>query len=131
MATTLTIRDETTGGEPAHEFTVDLLTETLTIRELIRSRVFQEVKDHNAKQPEHFRGLIQPTDAEKTLNGYKLKNKRMIDWQPQFDKATEAFEKNQIVVLVDDRQAESLDEQITVGPETKVTFLRLVMLVGG
>jgi len=35
------------------------------------------------------------------------------------------------MVLVDDRQAESLDEDIVVKPETRVSFLKLVPLVGG
>jgi hypothetical protein len=56
-----------------------------------------------------FRGLVQPTDAEQTLNGYKLRAPRMIDWKRQFERAIAAFEVNQVIVLVNDRQAESLD----------------------
>jgi hypothetical protein len=129
---TLTIRDEELTGKTLHEFSLDFLTERITVRELIRSRVYQEVKDHNAKQNQsEFRGLVQPTDAERTLNGYRLKKPRMIDWQEQFDKAVEGFHKNQILILVNDRQMESLDEEIEVGPGTSVSFLRLTLLVGG
>jgi hypothetical protein len=128
---TVTIRDETTAGESVHESTLDFLTESITVRELIRSRVFQEVKDHNAAQPDQFRMLVQPSNAEKTLNGFRLRKPRMIDWQPQYEKAIEAFERNQILVLIDDRQAESLDETIVIGPSTTVTFLKLVPLIGG
>jgi hypothetical protein len=131
MPTTLTVRDETTSGGTLHEFALELLTERITVRELIRSRVYQEVQDYNRRQPEVFRGLVQPTDAEKALNGYKLRNKRTIDWKKQYDKAIEAFEANGIVILVDDRQVESLDEEIVVRPDTRVSFLRLTMLVGG
>jgi hypothetical protein len=49
MSTTLTIRDETTfnlGGDD-EEFTLDVLTERITIRELIRTRVYREVHDYN------------------------------------------------------------------------------------
>ena len=55
------------------------------LRELIRSRVYQEVQDYNRRKPEHFRGLVEPTDAEKTLNGWRLRSGREIDWQRQFD----------------------------------------------
>lgn len=34
------------------------------------------MRDYNQKQPEYFRGLIEPADAERVLNGYKLKAKR-------------------------------------------------------
>jgi hypothetical protein len=45
--------------------------------------------------------------------------------------ALEAFERGQVLVLVDDRQFERLDEEIVLAPDTTVTFLRLVPLAGG
>ena len=45
MSVTLTIRDENTAGDTTHTLTLDFLTERITVRELIRSRVYQEVKD--------------------------------------------------------------------------------------
>lgn len=131
MSATLTVRDETTNGKTLHEWSLDFLTERITVRELIRSRVYQEVQDYNVRQPEHFRGLVQPTDAEQTLNGFKLRKPRQIEWKQQFEKAVEAFEKNQVLILVNEKQAESLEEEIVIGPETNVAFLRLAMLVGG
>ncbi|MCA9298072.1 MAG: hypothetical protein KDA28_03340 [Phycisphaerales bacterium] len=128
---TLTIRDETTTGAISEPFTLDFLTEHITVRELIRERVYQEVGDHNANQADTFRGLVQPTDAERTLNGFKVPRGRMIDWEPQYRKACEAFEQNGILVLVGDRQTRSLDEIITITPSTEVSFLKLVPLVGG
>ena len=131
MATTVTIRDETTGGEQTNELSVDLLTSRVTIRELIRSRVHQEVKDYNRSSPGYFRGLVQPKEAEKVLNGYKLQKQRRIDWEEQFERALEAFQKNGFFVLLDNHQAESLDEEIEITPDTRVTFVKLVPLVGG
>lgn len=132
MAATVTILDEEMTGNTINEFPLDLLNEHITVRELIRSRVYQEVKDHNArKNHTEFRGLVQPTDAERTLNGYRLKEPRLIDWMEQFEKAVEAFEKNQILILVDDHQVESLDEEIEVRADRTVSFLRLTLLVGG
>ena len=128
---TLTIKDETTSGESVEALTLEFLTERITVRELIRSRVHQEVKDYNATRPDVFRGLVQPSDFEKTLNGYKAPSRRPIDWQKQFDKAISAFEANQVLILVDDRQTESLEQEIVLTPGTEVTFLRLVPLVGG
>jgi len=128
---TITIRDETLTGQSIAEYPLDLLTERVTVRELIRSRVYQEVQDYNRRKPETFRGLVQPTDAEQTLNGFHLRDHRQIDWKKQFDKACDAFERNGFFVLVDDRQPESLDEEITAGPDTRVSFVKLVPLVGG
>ena len=131
MTATLTIRDETPGGAPLHDWVLEVTTERMTVRELIRSRVYQEVQDHNLKNADVFRGMVQPEESEKTLNGWKLKKPRTLDWKRQFARAAEAFEANQILILVNDRQAESLDEEFTVGSTTTVTFLRLTPLVGG
>ena len=131
MTGTLTIRDETLGGESPHSWALEVLTERMTVRELIRSRVYQEVQDYNVKQGQVFHGLVQPEEAEKTLNGWKLKKPRLLDWKKQFERAIEGFEGNQILILVNDRQAESLDEDFIIEPRTTVTFLRLTPLVGG
>ena len=131
MAATLVVRDETAGGKTVNELTLDILTEKITVRELIRSRVYQEVEDYNRKGTEHFRGLVQPTGAEQTLNGYKLKKRREIDWKKQFDLACEAFVRNGFFILVDEHQVESLDEEIVLEAGTQVSFVKLTPLVGG
>ena len=131
MATTLTIHDETTSGQKTNTFTLDCLTERMTVRELIRARIYQEAQDYNQRQPEYFRGLVEPTEAERTLNGYKLKARRKIDWQEQFQRALEAFERNGFFVLVGDKQADTLDEEFAVRVDTEVSFVKLVPLVGG
>jgi len=131
MSTTLTIHDETTSGQKTNTFTLDCLTERMTVRELIRARIYQEVQDYNQKEPEYFRGLVEPTLAERTLNGFKLKAKRKIDWQEQFKSACGAFERNGFFVLVGDRQASELDEEFEVKADTEVSFVKLVPLVGG
>ena len=131
MATTLTIHDETTSGQKTNTFTIDCLTERLTVRDLIRARIYQEVQDYNLKQPEYFRGLVEPTQAERVLNGYKLKARRKIEWEEQYQRAVEAFDRNGFFVLVADKQAESLDQEFEVKVETEVSFVKLVPLVGG
>src|SRR5262245_57266549 len=68
MSATITIRDETLSGEPLHEWVLELLSERLIVRELIRSRVYQEVQDHNVSKAQTFRGLVKPEGAEAALN---------------------------------------------------------------
>lgn len=131
MSATLTIKDETASGQVVKKFTLDCLSERMTVRELIRARIYQEVMDHNQRKPEVFNGLVAPTEAEKVLNGYRLKAWRELDWQEQFDRAADAFLRNGFFVLIDDHQAESLDEEFIVRVDTEVSFVRLVQLVGG
>src|SRR3954464_11794436 len=131
MAATLTIHDETSSGQKTNTFTIDCLNERMTVRELIRARIYQEVQNYNQREPEYFRGLVEPPEAERVLNGYKLKAKRKINWEEQFKRAVEAFDRNGFFVLVGQRQAETLDQQFDVKVDTEVSFVKLVPLVGG
>jgi hypothetical protein len=93
------------------------------------------VQDFNRRQKpgniERFNGLVQPTDAEVSLNGYTLRGPRQIDWKTQFEKACDAFERNGILILVDKHQPMDLDEEVTLSATSTVNFVRLVPLVGG
>lgn len=136
MSITLTIRDETAAGQVFHELPLEFPSERITVRELIRERVYQEVQDFNRQQGEKlFRGLVQPTEAERVLNGrqneYRLRTHRQIDWKEQFEKAIEGFARNGYFILIDDEQAEELDQEFIVGPGTQVSFVKLTLLVGG
>ena len=128
---TVTVYDETTSGGRTNELTLEFLDERITVRELIRSRVYQEVTEYNARMPEYFRGLVQPTDAERVLNGYRVRERRRLDWEAQYEKAIAAFRGNGFMILVDDRQVTELDAVVELRHDSVVTFLKLVPLVGG
>jgi len=134
MSTTLKIRDETTfslGGAKDRGFMLDVPDQRITVRELIRTRVYREVREYNLDQPEYFRGLIQPSEAERSLNGFKMRTRRRIDPERQFEMAIKAFYSNGFIVLLDDGQVDELEEEIEIRPDTTVTFLKLIPLVGG
>jgi hypothetical protein len=128
--TTITIVDESTVGEK-HAWSLDFLDETVSLRELIRQRIYQEVIEYNARLTGHFRGLVQPTQAERTLNGFRLPSKNRLDWQAQYEKAIDAFTRRGYLVLVNDEQIADLDALIELQADTEVTFFKLVPLVGG
>ena len=133
MSMTLKIRDETTlsiGGDESG-FLLEVPEERITVQDLIRARVYREVHEYNLDQPEYFHGLIQPSDAERSLNGFKMRRRRRIDPDKQFELAKRAFYTNGFILLVDDRQVDELDEEIEIRPDTTVTFLKLVPLLGG
>lgn len=133
MQTSLKIHDQAVGGfrTADNSLVVTVTGETITARELIVARVRQEAAQYNQQRPEYFRMLVQPSDAERTLNGLKLPHSRTIDPEAQAKKALEAFNSNGFILLVGDRQVESLDETIVLQPDLEVTFLKLVPLVGG
>ena len=134
MSTTLVVRDESPAGGTLNELALEFLTETISIRELIRGRVYQEVQDYNlrGRMDRPFQGLVRPVGEEPATNAPTSEKKfREVDWKKQFERAVKAFEDNQVLILIDERQAEFLDETFTIRPDTTVTFLRLSLLVGG
>jgi hypothetical protein len=132
MPHTITIFDESTAGKAATSFILELDTRQLSARNLIRQRVQQEVAKFNAQQrPGIFQGLIQPTDTETELNGYRLKKFRTLDWERQFETAVKSFEANGFFLLVDGKQVETLEEELELHSTSMVQFIKLVPLVGG
>jgi hypothetical protein len=123
----LTVRDGTTAGDTLAALELQLDAERITVAELIRARVHQEVRAHNARGTGSFSGLVQPERTEHDLNGPL----RRIDPDRQTDVALRAFERGHVLLLVDDRQVEELEQEVTLGPGSSVTFLKLVPLVGG
>lgn len=127
----LVITDETPVGKVTNRLEFELVSEKITAKELIERRVTHEVEVYNSKLTEHFNGLVEPTDAELTLNGYKLKKVKKIDVEKQVYVALDAFQKNGFFILVDDKQVDSLDSTITLHLKSRISFVKLTPLVGG
>ena len=129
--TTLIIKDETASGDILNEIRIKVENERTTLRDIITARVLTEVENYNNSKPEYFKGLIQPSEAEKTLNGFRVKKRKTIDGEQQVYVALEAFLKNGYFVIVDDEQITDYDKEILVNSETNINFLKLTPLVGG
>lgn len=128
----LQIRDEEVSGQPSSEFFISFFAEQITVRELIRSRIYQEVQDHNHLNPtQRHRTLVAPTPGTMLQNAEAVGRSSPIDWLDQVKTATEAFEAGRIIILIDDQQAESLDQTFEIMTSKVVTFLWLTLLVGG
>jgi hypothetical protein len=128
---TVVIRDEGATGALVDEVRLEVSAKRLTLRDLIRTRVREEVARANIAPGAVFRMLVRPVDAEEALNGYRLRPRKPIDWRKQAEAAEEAFEQNGFFVIVGSRQVEKLDEELDLGAGTAVRFVRLVPLVGG
>lgn len=127
----LTINDATLGGDILNKITLDVFNEMITVRDLIAARVETEVNSYNKKLPEYFNGLVKPTDAEKTLNGFKIKSRKKIDVEKQTYVALDAFLSNGYFILIDDQQVTDLEQEILVSKTTTINFVKLTPLVGG
>jgi hypothetical protein len=135
MAVTVTIKDESGSGRVAGALTLDGIDERITLRDLVRTRVREEVARYNSQREDGcggiFAGLVMPEGAEPVRDGFRMPARRVIDWEQQADQAVRAFTKNGFFVLVGDRQVTGLDEELRLTAGSDIRFIRLVQLVGG
>ena len=127
----IVLADTTASGTETARLLLDDVPSPVRLRDLICHRVREEVARYNARPVVRFNGLVQPTDAERTLNGYVLYVPRTMDWRAQADAALCAFGRNGFFVFVGDRQVEDLDEELTLAETDVVSFVRLIPLAGG
>ncbi|MEH0156694.1 hypothetical protein V6R21_21370 [Limibacter armeniacum] len=128
---TITIKDETATGKVLHELTLQIAKEYVTVKDIIEARVKTEVEGHNSK-PEYYKRLVLPTEVEQRLNSDRSKRIfEPVDVEKQLYVALEAFQQNGFFVLVDDVQAEDLEQEVLVTDQTVISFIKLTPLVGG
>ncbi|MEV6515598.1 hypothetical protein ACGF5H_19425 [Micromonospora chalcea] len=99
----ITVTDEVVGAQSGPAWTIEVFEEEVRLAELIRRRVFLEIAESGVD--------ADPEERTRTT--------------------LEAFGRNAFVVLVDDRQVTDLDEKVRLHAGSRVTFLKLVPLVGG
>jgi hypothetical protein len=120
------IEDVGGGGSP--------LTLRLFIERVVRAEVgafrerqarqrFVEVLTRQAIEDRAERGRVTFADTEVEAQD--------VDADDAVATALEAFDDGLYFVLIDGREYRSLDEQVAVAADSKVTFLRLVALAGG
>jgi hypothetical protein len=131
MPVTVKIQDQSGAGRVRAITTLEGISSKITLRDLVRTRVREEVARYNAGPEPIFSGLVMPEGAEPTHEGFRMPRPRRIDWRQQADRAIQAFQRNGFFVLVDDRQVTELDEPLDLTADSEIRFVRLVQLVGG
>lgn len=121
MTAELRYIDEVVPGKKSTEKIISFPLDRVSVRELITQRVAAEVAKYNNRQDSSDSLLIRP----------KTESPQMIDANQQIAKAIESFGSSSLLLLVNDKQIENLDDVIHITPNTVVTFLKLVPLVGG
>ncbi len=129
--TTLRIEDRTSTGRPTGDIELPNVPERITLRDLIRLRVREEVARYNLRPTAEFRGFVQPEGAEVSADGYRLASPHRIDWERQAGVAIAAFQHNSFFVLVNRKQVTELDAEISTFDAMDVAFVKLLPLVGG
>jgi hypothetical protein len=110
--------------------------EPLTLRQLITRVVREEIDAFERRRADRrfVRILSEQQLSEGALRGRidpaAHDRVQLADPQQAVSTALVGFEDGLYLVVIDGREHRDLDEQIVLGPDTTVTFLRLVMLSG-
>jgi hypothetical protein len=109
----------------------------LTLRDLISRIVRAEVEAFRRRQHDRqfLRALTEKQIAEGAdkgkvdMGGRKLQ--QAVDDEEAVATALQAFEDGLYLVVVDGEEQAELDREVHLRPDSRVTFVRLVMLAGG
>ena len=109
----------------------------LVLRELLEIIIREELEVFRRRQDE--RRLLQVLTPEQievgSTRGRIISGGSDLDQESDPDQAVavaiEAFSDGLYYVFVDNEQIETLDQQVTISPQSTLLFLRLVPLVGG
>jgi hypothetical protein len=131
---TVQCRDEMGDGEWLLELKLPLESERMTVRDFIRTRVETETGQHNAEldRGRQFRGLITaPPSVTSELNGWagRKREGKAVEPEVMLNIALEAYERGDLVVLVDDRPAGELDSEIVLAEGNVALFRKMKPLV--
>jgi hypothetical protein len=130
------------GGEVYSVGEVRLQKPVITVRELIAARVDLELEAHHDREADvRRRAMPDISGRELKLNGAEKALRPSLfrtcgaGESPARDRlievAEQGFLRNRFFILLDDRQAEHLDDQLELDKTGTVTFLQLTPLQGG
>ncbi len=126
---TVTIKDVTGAGKVTGTITIESIDSRITLRDLIRIQVREEVARYNATLTGIFRGLAMPAGALPASGGFALPAGRGVEWEQQADRTLDAWAHGGFSVRVGDRWVSSLNEVLELTAESDIRFVRLVRLV--
>jgi hypothetical protein len=106
------MRDQSRAGHVLGGVLVTDLPDEVSVRDVVRTRIRGEVATYNADPGPVFRGLVQPADAVRHSDGFRLREPRPLDAELLIAAAEEAIGLGLVRLRLDDRSVEP-DELIT------------------
>lgn len=108
----------------------------LTLRVLITRVVEQTVGDFERRQEANkFVRALTPDDIQRQAERGKIDSggrdlDQQVDLEQAIGNALQSFDDGLYLVILDDVEHRDLDAQVFLKPDSRLTFLRLVMLAG-
>lgn len=128
---TVKATDTVSGRSVPTTFALVVVSNTITVSELIKARLLQRTAELKENSVEKMALGFRRDAREVVLNPTRRKAKRLEDIDTMYDESVECFQNNKLFVFVDGKQATELQETFAINADTEVRFLHLKPLVGG
>jgi hypothetical protein len=131
---TVQCRDEMSDGQWLMEYKLPVEGDRTTVREFIRARIEHETAAHNSEldRGRSFRGLVfEPPAVTSELNGWagRKREGKAVDPEVMLQIALDAYERGDLVILVDDEPAGEIDAELVLAEGSKAVFRKQVPLI--
>lgn len=140
MSVQLSIIEKIVGQTERQAFSLRLASQRVPARDIVKTHVRAEVdrlndqtRRNHAKHDRVASFLVGPHshETERRLNKGVRRTLKLLDTETEIKAALGGIAAKQVIMLFDDLEVDDLDKELTVTDESKLTFLRLVPLVGG
>jgi hypothetical protein len=119
--TALLLRDVSRAGHELSRATLTQLPPVVTLRELVRRRVHAEVAVYNADPGPVYVGFVQPADAIRHSDGFRMRTPRPLDADRFVTAVEEAVAAGVLRFRVGDHEVADLDTEVTVADHAEIT----------
>ena len=115
------MREVSPAGHELSRGTVEGLTGEASLRDIIRARIDTEVAAYNRDPGTVYVGMVQPEDAIRHSDGFRMRTPRPLDGDQLLTAVEEAVSAGVVRFLVDDRAVDDLDARFDVGETERIT----------
>jgi hypothetical protein len=115
------MEDVSPGGHVLSSGTAEGLPSRCTVREIVSARVRAEVAAYNASPGTTYRGLVQPEDAVRYTDGFRMARPRPLDPDHLLIAVEEAVAAGVVVFRIGDDTVDDLDHEVAVDEVERIT----------
>lgn len=119
----LLVRDVTSAGRELGRATLEGLPPTLSLGELLTTRVRADVERYNADPGTVYVGLVQPADAIRYSDGHHLRAPRRLDADRYVEAARAAVGAGLLAFVLDGEATDDLTRDVEVARLDEVVML--------
>ena len=114
------MRDVSRAGHELGRARLHDLPDRLPLRDLLRARVEADVAAYDQDPGPVFRGLVQPPDAMRHSDGFRMSRPRTLEAAPMIAAAHEAVRRGLLAVRVGETTVDDLDAEVPVAEHDEI-----------